>query len=222
MTDNTQFVYTAEDESFNYRKRMVDTQIAPRDVRDVRVLDAMLEVPRHRFCERATLSEIYGDWPVSIGCGQTISQPYIVAKIADLLALEGHESVLEIGAGCGYQAAVLSRLVRRVVAVEYHGDLAARAGSTLGRLGYDNVEVRHGDGKLPQGRDGEFDRIVVSCSIPGMVPAWERELAVGGMIVFPMNDPEGGEVQSLCRWRKLPEGRWDRERIFGVRFVPLL
>ena len=170
------------------RERMVEEQVAARGVTDPRVLAAMRRVPRHLFVEQPLRDQAYGDHPLPIGEGQTISQPFIVAKMTELLALTGREKVLEIGTGCGYQAAVLAELAARVCTIERLPRLAARARETLELLGYTNVWVRTANGTLGWPDEAPFDRILVAAGGPTVPPPLFEQLAEGGRLVMPVGD----------------------------------
>ena len=198
------------------RERMVADQIEARGVRDSRVLDVLRAVPRHEFVPQAQRMHAYEDRPLPIGEGQTISQPYIVAVMTELLELEGSERVLEIGTGSGYQAAVLGRLAREVYSIEIVPELAARSGADLERLGYANVHVRQGDGYRGWPEHAPFDAILVTAA-PGHVPEpLVEQLAQGGRMVLPVGDV----FQDLVLVTRGAEGV-RQERLLGVRFVPM-
>ena len=167
------------------RDRMVQ-QVQARGVADARVLEAMRRVPRHRFVDEALQDQAYGDHPLPIGDGQTISQPFIVARMTELLGLAGREKVLEIGTGCGYQAAVLAELAGRVCSVERLPKLAARARQTLESLGYTNVWVRTANGTFGWPDEAPFDRILVAAGGPSVPPPLFEQLAEGGRMVMPV------------------------------------
>ena len=176
------------------RNRMVESQLISRGIKDARVLDTMRRVPRHRFVEEALISQAYNDHPLPIGEKQTISQPYMVALMTEALELEGHESVLEVGTGSGYQAAILSRLAARVVSIERVPRLAAAARTALDRLGVSNVVVYLGDGSTGRPQDAPFDAIVVTAGGPEVPPPLLEQLAVGGRLVGPFG---GRDEQTL-------------------------
>jgi len=198
------------------RLRMVAEQLVPRGISDARVLEAMSIVPRHLFVDAALSSHAYKDASLPIGEGQTISQPYMVARMSQLLELKGHERVLEIGTGCGYQTAVLSRLCRRVYSIERIPTLHERARQNLRRARHANVMLKCGDGLLGWEEYAPFDAILVTAG--GFAPdVWLQQLKIGGVLLMP----EGGNGQHrLVRRRKLAEGI--REEYFDVcTFVPL-
>jgi protein-L-isoaspartate(D-aspartate) O-methyltransferase len=196
---------------------MVREQIEGRGIRDPRLLEAMREVPRHRFVPAVYRPLAYTDQPLPIGEGQTISQPYIVALMTSLLELQGGEKVLEVGTGSGYQAAVLSRLAGEVYTIEILPTLAWRAKQVLEGLGYTNVRVRVGDGFFGWPEAAPFDAIVVTAAAPRLPqPLWEQ-LAEGGRIVLPLG---AGRNQRLVRFRKV-DGRRIQEDFTEVLFVPM-
>jgi len=197
------------------RARMVERQLRRRGIEDERVLAAMVEVPRELFLPESERSRAYDDGAVRIGEGQTISQPWIVASMAALLELRGDETALEVGAGSGYAAAVLSRLCREVVTIERHPGLAERARATLGELRYSNVEVRTGDGARGAPDRAPFAAISVTATAAREPPpALMSQLAPGGTMVCPV-EREGTE--RLVRFRGEEE-----QPIAPVRFVPLV
>jgi protein-L-isoaspartate(D-aspartate) O-methyltransferase len=200
------------------RLAMVRHQIAARGVRDPRVLAAMAAVPRHRFVPLALLGQAYADWPLPIGGGQTISQPYIVAAMAEALALTGAERVLEVGSGCGYMAAVLARLARWVGGMDLEARLCRLAEQTLAELDCANVAIRCGDGAQGWPEQAPFDGIVVSCAAPAIPPRLWEQLAEGGRMVVPVG--ASGFGQDLVLARKTPAGR-QVEVMMAVSFVPL-
>ena len=171
------------------RLRMVEEQLVRRGVTDARVLDALRKVPRHLFVEEALRDRAYGDHPLPIGEEQTISQPYIVALMTQLLELSERDKVLEIGTGSGYQTAVLAELARRVCSIERLPRLAERARALLAELGYANVWVRVGSGTLGWPDEAPFDRILVTAGGPSVPPPLFQQLAEGGRLVLPLGDP---------------------------------
>jgi protein-L-isoaspartate(D-aspartate) O-methyltransferase len=184
-----------------------------------RVLDVMAAVPRHRFVPDSEAYAAYYNQPLSIGHGQTISQPYIVALMTELLALAPAQRVLEVGTGSGYQAAILSRLAGQVYSVEIVEPLAAAATERLRRLGYDNVEVKAGDGSLGWPQHAPYDAIIVTAAAEQVPSALLQQLKPGGRMVIPV----GGwlDVQQLMLITKAHDGTLRREHIEPVRFVPL-
>ncbi|MDI6694388.1 MAG: protein-L-isoaspartate(D-aspartate) O-methyltransferase [Anaerolineales bacterium] len=200
------------------REQMVEEQIFQRGVRDPRVLEAMREVPRHCFVPPEYRYLAYTDGPLPIGSGQTISQPYIVALMTELLRLKGHEKVLEVGAGSGYQAAILSRLAREVHTIERHANLARQAARILSDLGLENVHVHIGDGTLGLPEHAPYDGILVTAAAPQVPGALLQQLADGGRMVIPVGG-RGGQVLEV--WTREGE-RYDYESVLPVAFVPLV
>jgi len=179
------------------RERMVEQQVAGRGVSDPRVLAAMRRVPRHLFVEEALRDQAYGDHPLPIGEGQTISQPFIVGRMTELLRLTGGEKVLEIGTGCGYQAAVLGELVARVCTVERIPKLAARARQTLEATGYSNVWVRTANGTFGWPDEAPFDRILVAAGGPAVPPPLFDQLAEGGRMLMPVGAEDSQKLSVI-------------------------
>ena len=200
------------------RAAMVAEQLAARDIGERRVLAAMAAVPRHRFVPAGLRDLAYADEPLPIGHGQTISQPYIVALMSQLLLPAAADRVLEVGTGCGYQTAVLARLVAAVCTIEIVPQLAQRAEATLGELGVTNVEYRVGDGCRGWPERAPFDGIVVTAAPLEVEPAWLEQLADGGRLVIPIG---GRHEQWLHRFTKRGTAVRD-ERLIPVRFVPLV
>ncbi len=200
------------------RKRMVVEQLASRDISDRRVLEVMGEIPRHLFVPPAYRNQAYEDYPLPIEEGQTISQPYIVALMTQLLDLKGQEKVLEIGTGSGYQAAVLSRLAREVFSIEIRPSLADRAAKTLLELGYENVQVRTGDGYQGWPEMAPFDAIIITCAVNHLPPDLFEQLGEGGRLVLPLGNQV--PVQTLTLITKI-KGKPHSSRILPVRFVPM-
>ncbi len=198
------------------RERMVEEQIAARGVRDPRLLAALRAVPRHEFVPPEQRAHAYEDRPLPIGEGQTISQPYIVAVMTQLLELAGEEKVLEIGTGSGYQAAVLARLAREVYTIEIVPELARRAEGDLRRLGFANVHVREGDGYRGWPEQAPFDAIVVTAAPEHVPQPLVDQLAVGGRLVLPVGDV----LQDLVLVTRDALGV-RQEQLLGVRFVPM-
>ncbi len=197
---------------------MVARQIAARGVFGRTVLEALRAVPRHRFVPAQWTAAAYADEPLPIGWGQTISQPYIVALMSELLALHPSDRVLEIGTGCGYQTAVLARLAALVYSVEIVPPLAARAAALLAELGVDTVCLRVGDGTYGWPEHAPYDGILVAAAPERPAPAWSEQLAEGGRLVVPLGGRAG---QWLHRFTKRGDRLVD-EAIMAVRFVPLV
>lgn len=202
------------------REAMVRTQIAARGIRDEAVLRAMNEVPREAFLPPELEEFAYRDSPLPIACGQTISQPYIVALMTAALELSPGDRVLEVGTGSGYAAAVLSRIAREVHTVERHEELAQLAARRLQDLGYDNVAVHHGDGTLGWAEAAPYDAIVVAAGGPAVPEALLDQLAIGGRLVIPIG--EDRDLQTLVRVTRRADGTLEREDLGDVRFVPLI
>jgi protein-L-isoaspartate(D-aspartate) O-methyltransferase len=202
------------------RHEMVERQIVARGVRDRRVLQALRAVPREAFVPERLAALAYDDTPLPIGEDQTISQPYVVALMAEALELRPGDKALEIGAGSGYAAAVLSRIARQVWAIERHESLARQARERMQRLGYANVHILYGDGTLGWPEQAPFDAIAVAAGGPDVPPALLDQLAAGGRLVIPIGpDPR---TQSLVRLRRRADGTYAREDLGAVRFVPLI
>ena len=201
------------------RRRMVEDQLMARGVKDPRVIDAMLRVPRHKFVEQALESQAYQDGPLPIGERQTISQPYMVAVMSEALALEGTEKVLEVGTGSGYQAAVLALLADRVFSLERIPALARRARKTLDACGYSKVNIRVADGTLGWQEMAPFDAIMVTAGAPEVPRDYLDQLAIGGRLVIPVGDRLS---QVLMRITRTGEAEFKEEQLLGCRFVPLV
>ena len=200
------------------RRVMVETQIRKRGISDPRVLEAMAAVPRNEFVPEQFRAEAYADKPLPIGQGQTISQPFMVAAMTAALELTGSESVLEIGTGSGYQAAVLSVLASKVITVESRTPLALAAQERLSRLGYMNVHVHNGDGSAGFPDAAPYDAILVTAAAPGIPSVFAAQLHDGGRLVIPVGDQDN---QNLVQ-AKLQEGRLKSRSLLACRFVPLL
>ncbi len=213
------FAVSASDPYSAARKDMVDHDLRGRGIRDVRVLKVMGAVPRHLFVDERYRGEAYGDHPLPIGEGQTISQPYVVALMTEALKLKPSDRVLEIGTGSGYQAAVLAGIVREVCTVEIRKTLADRAAGRLKALGHGNVKVRYGDGYFGWESAAPFDAIIVTASANHIPPPLIRQLKEGGSLIIPL----GSTVfyQTLTLVRKLKEGGLSVEQLGPVAFVPM-
>jgi len=198
------------------RERMVKEQIEGRGIKDPLTLAALRKVPRHEFVPEGSAREAYGDFPLPIGHGQTISQPYIVAFMTEALGLRGGENVLEIGTGSGYQSAVLAEIAGRVHTIEIVPELAEQARARLARLGYRKVEVRAGDGYLGWPEAAPFDAIIVTAAAPRIPEPLKQQLAEGGRLVLPVGD-EDQELIVVTRHGSA----FDERRVLPVRFVPM-
>ncbi len=198
------------------RQQMVDTQIRAREVRSEAVLQAMARVPRHLFVPESLRPYVYEDRPLPIGRGQTISQPYIVGYMTDVLQLEPAHRVLEIGTGSGYQAAVLAEIAKHVYSIEIVPELAEGARRALTDAGYRNVDVRTGNGYLGWPDRAPFDRIIVTAAPPTIPKALVDQLAVGGIMVVPV----GTDYQEIVVISR--SGRDGETRTIAVRFVPMV
>jgi protein-L-isoaspartate(D-aspartate) O-methyltransferase len=207
-------------ESFDAeRQAMVDQQLKSRGISDPRVLAAMAKVPRHRFVPEHLTQMAYGDHPLPIGSGQTISQPYIVALMSQWAEVRPGDKVLEVGTGSGYQAAILAELTDRVFTIELLPELAETARSRLGALGYVRIQGRSGDGYQGWPAQAPFDAILVTATAPEIPPAFKEQLREGGRLVIPVG--QQGRVQQLLRLRKV-KGELREEERLGVLFVPLV
>lgn len=200
------------------RKRMVASQLAARGIKDPAILEVMGEVPRHLFVPESLRPKAYDDAPLSIGCGQTISQPYMVALMTEILHLHPDDRVLEIGTGSGYQAAVLAALSRSVVTLERQADLAEYARANLKRMGVQNVRVLHADGTDGYWQGAPYDAIIVTAGGPRVPTPLVEQLALDGRLVCPVGDRE---AQHLVCVRRTAEGVVEEEGI-SCRFVPLV
>jgi len=197
---------------------MVEEQLISRGIKDQRVLSAFLEVPRHKFVEEYLKYKAYDDYPLSIGYGQTISQPYMVALMTEALAPSPQDKVLEIGTGSGYQAAILSRLCSTVYSIERVSTLASRARKTLDELGYFNIHTRIGDGTFGLPQDAPYDGIIVTAGAPHVPEALIEQLKEDGRLVIPVGDQS---IQDLKRITRTKDGIRE-ESLGGCRFVRLI
>lgn len=200
----------------DFRQTAASTGI---DAPSPRVMDALAEVPRHLFVQKAFQDNAYANAPLPIGHGQTISQPFIVALMTELLALQPTDRVLEIGTGCGYQSAILSLLCRQVYSVEILPELAKTAANRLESLGYENVSVRQADGYYGWQDEAPFDAILVAATADDIPDPLLQQLAPGGRMVIPVREPGLGEVLKCVR--KHADGSVEVSDTIGVRFVPL-
>ena len=200
------------------RREMVARQIRNRGIRSERVLAVMESVPRHLFVPPGRVLEAYADEPLPIGEGQTISQPFMVAAMAEALSLTGGERVLEIGAGSGYQAAVLSLLARQIIAIEAVPALAAGARARLAQLGYANVLIEEGDGSRGWPAAAPYDAILVTAAAPSIPPPLVEQLAEGGRLVIPVGRADQQELFRVVK----RDGRIAQQALYACRFVPLI
>ena len=198
------------------REKMVDEQIQRRGVKDKRVLEAMRKVPRHLFVEPDSMDEAYDDNAMPIQCGQTISQPYIVALMTELLELKTASKVLEIGTGCGYQTAVLAEIVEQIYTVEIILELAESASRRFEELGYRNIHRKHGNGYYGWEKYAPYDRIIVTAAPKEIPNRLIKQLMEGGLMILPIGD----YYQDLVRIRRTQHGI-ERKTVSGVRFVPM-
>ncbi|SRR6266496_1504694 len=202
------------------REAMVERHLKRRGITEQEIVDAFLTVPREAFVSPEYTNLAYGDHPLPIEAGQTISQPYIVALMIQAAGIKPGDKVLEVGAGSGYAAAVISRIAGTVVAIERQHDLIALARRRLERLGYDNVEIVEGDGTRGCPEHAPFDAILAAASGSHVPKPWIEQLADGGRIVMPVGEPSW--VQELIKVTKAPNGKLIQENLGGVRFVPLI
>ena len=203
------------------REAMIERQLVGRGITDERILDAFRSVPREAFVAPDQAGLAYGDHPLPIEAGQTISQPYIVALMIEAAGIGPGDTVLEVGAGSGYAAAVISRIAGRVVAIERQAELVAVAAERIARLGFDNVAIVEGDGTRGWPGEAPFDAILAAASGSHVPPPWVEQLATGGRIVMPVGDP--GAIQSLVKVTKGAGGEHRAAEDLGaVRFVPLI
>jgi protein-L-isoaspartate(D-aspartate) O-methyltransferase len=202
------------------REAMVERQLKRRGIAEQPIVDAFLEVPREAFVSADYAHLAYGDHPLPIEAGQTISQPYIVALTIQAAEIGPGDKVLEVGAGSGYAAAVISRIAAEVVAIERQHDLVELARGRLERLGFDNVTIVEGDGTRGCPDRSPFDAIVAAASGSHVPKAFVEQLAEGGRIVMPVGDP--GWVQELVKVTRKPDGELTQQSLGGVRFVPLI
>ena len=200
------------------RARMVEEQLRARGIRDPRVLAAMSRVPREAFVESEHIRDAYGDHPVPIGAGQTVSQPYIVAAMVEALELRPQDRVLEVGTGTGYEAAILAELAAEVWTVERHAELAEKAREILAGLGYSKVHVVHGDGSLGLAEPAPFDKILVAAAAPRIPESLVSQLADGGRLVAPVGSRSEQQVHIVRK-----QGRESIVTTHELcRFVPLV
>jgi protein-L-isoaspartate(D-aspartate) O-methyltransferase len=213
------FLDASEDQTFAAaRRRMVEKDLKGRDIADSKVLEIMGRVPRHLFVEKSQQHRAYADRPLPIGEGQTISQPYIVALMTQILQIKPGEKVLEIGTGSGYQAAILAELTDQVFSIEIKEKLAQIASQRLKELGYDRVRVKHGDGYLGWPEFSPFDAIIITCAVSPIPPPLISQLKEGGRLVVPMGRPNQFQTLSLVTKKG---GQIHAQELIGVAFVPM-
>jgi protein-L-isoaspartate(D-aspartate) O-methyltransferase len=215
-SDREQRASPTEDEFAKQRHRMVEDQIRARGIKDKAVLDAMKKAPRHRFVPETHRHRAYGDHPLPIGQGQTISQPFIVAYMTEAAEVSPQEKVLEIGTGSGYQAAILGEIAREVYTIEIIPELAERARRSLAELGYKNIQVKTGNGYLGWPEHAPFDAIIVTAAPDEVPKALVEQLAVNGKMVIPVGDV----FQEMTIITKTKDGVIEK-RTMPVRFVPM-
>ncbi len=203
-----------------YLKIMVEEQLKSRGIDNKNVLEAMLEVPRHKFVPSKYLDYAYQDSAVPIDEGQTISQPYIVAKMIQALKPENNDKILEVGTGSGYATAVLSRISRQLYTIERHKLLAAQAQARYKELGYENIEIKIADGTKGWQDKAPFDKILVSAGAPAIPEPLTNQLKLGGLLIIPVGKEK--KLQKLIRLFKTSENNYKIEELESVRFVPLV
>jgi len=207
------------DDHASARRRMVEEQLVARGIQDERVLDVMRRAPRHRFVDPGLLLRAYGDHALPTAEGQTISQPYMVARMLELAALDYSHRVLEIGTGSGYQTYLLSRLVDRVFSVERVASLLRLARERLDALDVGNVVLHEGDGSLGWQEFAPYDRVVVTAAAPRVPTALRAQLNERGVLVIPVGGPSSQHLEVIVRE---PGDRWTQRRYGECRFVPLV
>lgn len=200
------------------RKRMVDEQLIPRGIKNSRVLDAFLKVERHKFIPEELRMSAYADFPVPIGAGQTISQPYIVALMTECLGLSGEEKILEIGTGSGYQTAILAELAKEVYTMERIGSLSRNAETVLNELGYKNIKIKVGDGSVGWKEEAPFDRIIITAASPRIPLPLTEQLNESGKLILPLGE-NFSQVLTVVEKKK---GELESIEVCGCVFVPLI
>jgi protein-L-isoaspartate(D-aspartate) O-methyltransferase len=211
--------FSGEDPFAAKRRRMVEQDIRDRGVHSAAVLDAMMKVPRHLFVDEQVRGQAYADHPLPIGEGQTISQPYVVAIMTEALGLRPGDRVLEIGTGSGYQAAVLSGIVKQVYTIEIRRTLAERAENTLAKLGYRNVKVLCADGYFGWQEHAPFDAIMITAAANHIPPPLIRQLREGGRLIVPLGSTVFWQTLTLATMKK---GELELEQLGSVAFVPMV
>jgi len=200
------------------RQRMVDEQLIPRGITNTRVLSAFRKVPRHEFVLEEFIRESYDDHPLPIGNGQTISQPFMVALMTECLKLKGGEKILEVGAGCGYQSAILAELAGEVVTIDRIEALSEGCARKLKKQGYNNIKVITGDGSLGYKEESPYDRIIVTCGAPLLPEAYVKQLTSNGRIVIPI----GSRFSQVLTIVERKDERVEMNEVCGCVFVPLV
>jgi protein-L-isoaspartate(D-aspartate) O-methyltransferase len=206
------------DEYTEQRQTMVERQILSRGITDAETISAMMKVPRHLFVSEDLRSQAYADYPLPIGYGQTISQPYIVALMTSSLQLKGNETVLEVGTGSGYQAAVLAEIVSQVYTIEIVPELTQRAEAVLRELGYRNVSVKNADGYFGWEENGPYDAVMITAAVDHIPPPLVSQLKDGGKLILPLGNPLYYQTLTLVEKRN---GELFTKYICDVKFVPL-
>jgi len=211
--------FSAEDPAITAaRKRMVERDLKGRDINDPKVLEVMGRISRHLFVDKSLQSQAYADHPLPIGEGQTISQPYIVALMTQILKIKPGEKVLEIGTGSGYQAAVLAELTDQVYSIEIRENLAKLAAQRLKQLGYEKVRVKYGDGYFGWEEFAPFDAIMVTCAANHIPPPLIKQLKEGGRLIIPLGSTTYFQTLTLLTKK---QGKTDIQHLAGVAFVPM-
>jgi protein-L-isoaspartate(D-aspartate) O-methyltransferase len=200
------------------RKRMVEEQLVPRGIADKKVLEVFGRVERHKFISEDLRSSAYADFPVPIGEGQTISQPYIVALMTECLSLTGQEKILEIGTGSGYQTAILAGLSKEVYSIERFAKLAQKARKTLEQLGYGNIKIKVGDGTLGWPEEAPFERIIITAASPRIPLPLTEQLKEGGKLILPL----GESFSQMLTLVEKKDGGLESSQVCGCVFVPLV
>ncbi len=210
---------SAPDDMAIQRQKMVHEQIISRGVKDRKVLDAMLKIPRHRFVDESLRSKAYNDHPLPIGEGQTISQPYVVALMTEALKLKPDDRVLEIGTGSGYQAAVLAEIAKEIYTIEIRKGLADKAERLLNEMGYKNIKVKYADGYFGWTEYAPFDAIIVTASANHIPPPLIKQLKEGGRLIIPLGSTLYYQTLTLATKKG---GGLEVEQMGGVAFVPMI
>jgi protein-L-isoaspartate(D-aspartate) O-methyltransferase len=213
------FLYSSEDRAFTAaRQRMIEKDLKGRDIADLQVLEIMGRIPRHLFVEKSLQRQAYADHPLPIGEGQTISQPYIVALMTQILRIKPGEKVLEVGTGSGYQAAVLAELTDQVFSIEIREKLTQAASKILKELGYNQVRLKSGDGYFGWEEFAPFDAILVTCAANHIPPSLIKQLKEGGRLILPLGSTTYFQTLTLITKKG---GQTDVQHLMGVAFVPM-